>query len=171
MQRETTIRALAILTGLGFIALDQWVKVLALASLHTQSFHYGTAVAGLEVALSLNPGAFLSLGAGLAPQLKQLIFVGAVGAVVCWALWWALANISVSRSKAAAVYGIALGGASNLLDRLFRQGHVVDYLIANLGPLHTGVFNLADVSITLGALALMLGMLREPHTPTVTSQE
>ena len=45
---------------------------------------------------------------------------------------------------------IALGGAGNLIDRVFRDGHVVDYLVVNVGPLHTGVFNLADIAITLG---------------------
>jgi signal peptidase II len=48
-----------------------------------------------------------------------------------------------------------LGGASNLIDRVFREGHVVDYMVLNLGSVHTGVFNIADVAIMVGAGMLL----------------
>lgn len=51
--------------------------------------------------------------------------------------------------------------SSNLIDRAFRDGHVVDCLILNLGALHTGVFNLADIAIMTGAGALLLTELRK----------
>ncbi|WP_407364695.1 signal peptidase II [Pseudomonas luteola] len=54
---------------------------------------------------------------------------------------WALLRWKANPTKAIAIYFIALGGASNLLDRLFRDGHLVDYLILNLSSLHTGLFN------------------------------
>ena len=57
----------------------------------------------------------------------------------------------------------ALGGASNLIDRVLRDGHVVDYLVLNLGSLHTGVFNLADIAIMAGAAALLVAELRKPR--------
>lgn len=155
MQQAIFHRALVILMGVAFIVLDQWVKALALVGLDHQSFHFGGSRIGLEVALSLNPGAFLSLGAGLSPQVKQLIFVAGVGVVVCWGIGWALSRWTASAGRAAAVYFIALGGASNLIDRVYREGHVVDYLFVNLGPIHTGVFNIADIAIVAGALALV----------------
>lgn len=151
------------LAGLAFIALDQWVKVIALAKLPSESFRYGGEYAWLDIALSLNPGAFLSLGAQLAPMLKQAIFVGAVAMVVGWAIWWALSRWNVDTAKAAAVYLIALGGASNLIDRVYREGHVVDYLMLNLGTLHTGVFNIADIAITGGALYLLFEGIFKPR--------
>jgi signal peptidase II len=43
------------------------------------------------------------------------------------------------------------GGASNLVDRLL-SGRVVDFAILRAGPLHTGVFNLADAAILGGAI-------------------
>ncbi|ROM95067.1 signal peptidase II [Pseudomonas brassicacearum] len=153
-------RLFAVLIGLGFIALDQWVKVQALLTLQSHSFRLGGNFAWLNIALSLNAGAFLSLGAGLAPGVKQLIFIVGVAAFVCWATWWALACWVSSPVKAAAVYFIALGGASNLIDRVFREGHVVDYLILNLGSVHTGVFNIADIAIMVGTGVLLLDELR-----------
>ncbi|KOP52213.1 peptidase A8 [Pseudomonas coronafaciens pv. porri] len=154
-------RFFALLIGLGFIALDQGVKLQALGALKSGSFRFGGSFLWLDIALSLNPGAFLSLGAGLAPGLKQVIFIVGVAAVVCWATWWALARWTSSPRRSAAVYLLALGGASNLLDRVFREGHVVDYLVLNLGAMHTGVFNIADVAIMVGAGMLLWIELRK----------
>ena len=163
MQRFLKSRFFAICLGLGFIGLDQWVKLLALLHLDANSFKWGNNSAGIDLGLSLNPGAFLSLGAGLAPDVKQLIFIVGVGIVVVWAAGWALARWKRALGKAAAVYLIALGGGSNLLDRAFRGGHVVDYLVLKLGHLHTGVFNIADMAIMGGAAVLVLDGLRRPR--------
>ena len=42
------------------------------------------------------------------------------------------------------------GGASNWIDRVLR-GSVVDFLNVGIGPLRTGVFNMSDVAIMVGA--------------------
>ncbi|WNW10185.1 signal peptidase II [Pseudomonas sp. DTU_2021_1001937_2_SI_NGA_ILE_001] len=154
--------AFALVAGVLFILFDQWVKLVALTRLAHESLRYGSSSLWLDVALSLNPGAFLSLGAGLPLLLKQAIFVIAVGLVVAWAIRWSLSHWSIATAKAAAVYLIALGGASNLFDRVYRDGHVVDYLVLNLGSLHTGVFNIADMAIMAGAFYLIVEGLRRP---------
>jgi signal peptidase II len=54
--------------------------------------------------------------------------------------------------------GLALfvaGGASNLADRVTR-GSVIDFMSVGSGPLRTGIFNVADAAIMLGA-GLVLG--------------
>jgi signal peptidase II len=160
MEHVMRKRLFAVLIGIAFVAIDQLVKLLALHSLQIDSFRFGSSYAWLDVALSLNPGAFLSLGAGLAPGVKQLIFILGVGAVVCWAIGWAFTHWAQSPRKAVAIYFIALGGASNLIDRVFREGHVVDYLILNLGSVHTGVFNIADIAIMAGAAVLLVSEFR-----------
>jgi signal peptidase II len=43
------------------------------------------------------------------------------------------------------------GGFSNLLDRLYNDGLVVDFMNAGIGPVRTGIFNLADVAIMAGS--------------------
>ncbi|MNE97816.1 Lipoprotein signal peptidase [compost metagenome] len=65
------------------------------------------------------------------------------------------------------MYFIALGGISNLIDRVARDGHVVDYLVLNLGSLHTGVFNLADIAIMAGAVVLAVDGLTKPSKAKV----
>lgn len=156
-------RTFALLAGLAFIAVDQLVKLLALVSLHAHSFKIGANPINLALELSLNPGAFLSLGAALPPQVKQLIFIVGVAVVVAWALWWSLSNWNQPLRKVLPLYAIALGGIANLIDRVFRDGHVVDYMVLNVGPAHTGVFNIADIAITVGALYLMMDVFMKPR--------
>lgn len=162
MQQALKGRVWILATGIAFIVVDQLVKLLALSSLQAQSLRFGDRPLNLALELSLNPGAFLSVGAGLPPLVKQLIFIIGVAVVVAWAGYWALKHWAVSGRKAVALYSIALGGMGNLIDRVFRDGHVVDYLIVNLGPLHTGVFNLADIAITAGALMLAWDLFAKP---------
>ncbi len=54
------------------------------------------------------------------------------------------------------ILGCALG---NLIDRL-RAGSVVDFLDFHLGQYHWPAFNLADSAVVIGAIALMIEVLR-----------
>ena len=47
------------------------------------------------------------------------------------------------------------GGFSNLIDRLLNDGAVVDFVSVGVGNLRTGIFNLADGAIMLGAGILL----------------
>lgn len=156
-------RTFALFAGIAFVAIDQLVKLLALVSLQSNSFKFGASPLNLALELSLNPGAFLSLGAALPTQVKQLIFIAGVAVVVAWALGWSLSNWNQPLRKVLPLYAIALGGIANLIDRVFRDGHVVDYMVLNVGPTHTGVFNIADIAITAGALFLMLDLIVKPR--------
>ena len=52
------------------------------------------------------------------------------------------------------------GGFSNLMDRLLNNGTVVDFVSVGVGNLRTGIFNLADVAIMIGAgILLAWGLL------------
>ncbi|HSC77458.1 MAG TPA: signal peptidase II, partial [Candidatus Acidoferrales bacterium] len=56
--------------------------------------------------------------------------------------------------------GLILGGAlGNLIDRL-RAGSVVDFLDFHLGRYHWPAFNLADSAVVIGAIALIIEVLR-----------
>jgi signal peptidase II len=46
------------------------------------------------------------------------------------------------------------GGTSNFIDRVTRKGLVTDFVFLRAGPLHTGIFNVADVMIMVGIAAL-----------------
>jgi signal peptidase II len=56
----------------------------------------------------------------------------------------------------AAAIGLVIGGAlGNVADRL-RHGAVVDFLDLHIGSLHWPVFNVADASITVGVLLILI---------------
>ena len=55
------------------------------------------------------------------------------------------------------------GGTSNWIDRVI-QGSVVDFLNVGIGPLRTGIFNIADVAIMVGAGLVALGALRKDQS-------
>jgi signal peptidase II len=47
-----------------------------------------------------------------------------------------------------------------LIDRVIYDGRVVDFLNAGIGPIRTGVFNVADMAITTGAILLLIDSVR-----------
>ena len=51
--------------------------------------------------------------------------------------------------------GAFAGGAANLINRL-PDGTVVDFINVGVGPVRTGIFNVADIAITLGVGLLMI---------------
>ena len=51
------------------------------------------------------------------------------------------------------------GGIGNLIDRLANDGRVIDFMQVGVGWLRTGVFNVADMAITLGAACLLASSL------------
>lgn len=46
------------------------------------------------------------------------------------------------------------GGLGNLVDRIMNDGRVIDFMDIGIGSLRTGIFNVADVCITIGVLLL-----------------
>jgi len=64
----------------------------------------------------------------------------------------------------AAVALLFAGGVGNLIDRVTSGGSVVDFIKLGIGPVRTGIFNVADVAITVGALILLSAALRRQST-------
>jgi signal peptidase II len=106
-----------------------------------------------------NTGGFLSLGATLPPALRTVLFTTCTGALL-----FVLAGAAIRlRWRGWSLFGVTLlvaGGSSNWADRLAHGGSVVDFLNIGLGPLRTGIFNVADVAIMLGMALLLLGQFQ-----------
>jgi signal peptidase II len=105
-----------------------------------------------------NPGGFLSLGASWPSAIRTMFFAVATGVILL-----ALTVVAVrGRRDKWSSLGFALflaGGLSNWVDRITR-GSVVDFLNIGVGPVRTGVFNVADVAIMLGAAIFVLAEIR-----------
>lgn len=109
-----------------------------------------------------NPGAFLSLGAELPAAVRRAVFTVGSGLLLLALGGFVLLQRQAGRLETIAVALIVGGGVSNLVDRVLRDGRVVDFVQLVFGPLHTGIFNVADVALTTGALLLLVGGLRRP---------
>jgi signal peptidase II len=107
----------------------------------------------LRLEYAENAGAFLSLGADWPAWARHSVLAAGT------ALLLAVIAIAAVRNRwsGPALVGASLictGGASNLVDRLVR-GSVVDFINVGVGPVRTGIFNVADLAITLGVVLLV----------------
>jgi signal peptidase II len=97
-----------------------------------------------------NTGAFLGMGAALPEEVRFWILIVFVSVMLIGMLTFIL---TYPEMDALSLIGGGLvigGGFSNLLDRLFRGGAVVDFMNVGVGNLRTGIFNVADLAIVFG---------------------
>ena len=117
----------------------------------------GVRLAGGVVQLQLiaNPGAFLSLGANLPEAVRQLLLMGLVPLGLALLAFFVWRSPHASRGQLVALGLVSGGGLANWLDRLLNDGTVTDFVSLGVGPLRTGIFNVADVAIVVGVLLLL----------------
>jgi signal peptidase II len=118
----------------------------------------------LRLQYAENRGGFLSVGADLPEWARTAIF--SVGTAVAL-LAYVITALMLPLDRIAIV-GLCLlfaGGLSNLTDRLL-HGRVIDFLNIGVGPLRTGIFNVADVAVMIGAVVLITAYFRTGGTPT-----
>ena len=108
-----------------------------------------------------NSGAFLSLGSSLPEHWRQLIFTVFVGVFLFGLMFYLLLGRDLSFNNITCLSLICGGGLSNLIDRIAYDGRVVDFLNVGIGPLRTGIFNVADMAITAGAILLAIDGFRK----------
>ncbi|HEY2498292.1 MAG TPA: signal peptidase II [Candidatus Angelobacter sp.] len=107
-----------------------------------------------------NPGAAFSLFAESTSPFKSALLISfslAALVVVALLLWRSRAEFNASTLALSLILGGALG---NLWDRL-TEGKVTDFLDFYVGIHHWPPFNVADSAIVVGALLLLLRMLRK----------
>jgi signal peptidase II len=149
--------ALLLLLLLGTIGCDQATKRWAHASL-AQSAARSYLGNTFTLEYAENPGAFLSLGADWPPRARFVLFTSGA------ALLLVFGTVALMRHSASLVPIVGLilflgGGMSNLVDR-FTRGTVIDFMNVGFGPLRTGIFNVADVAIMVGAAVAMFSWSR-----------
>jgi signal peptidase II len=114
-----------------------------------------------------NPGAFLGLGASWSPLVRSLVFqvgngIFLIGVVI------AASRRRWSKIGTAGLILFLAGSLSNLVDRV-AMGSVIDFLNIGIGPVRTGIFNVADMAILAGAGCLLWESLRNSYTSAVSS--
>lgn len=105
-----------------------------------------------------NPGSAM----GLFPVGRWVLVAVSAAAVVFLVYLYVTSRPRrpVRLSAMAAILGGALG---NLVDRVFYDGLVVDFIDLGLGSHRFYTFNVADMGVSLGGLVLFLSLLRGDH--------
>jgi signal peptidase II len=155
--------ALVLLSIFCTVGCDRVTKEWAYHSLRTtppRSYLHDT----VRVLYTENTGAFLGMGGTLPPTVRFWMFTVGSGALLLGLLAWTVRRPTSLLATIAPALIIG-GGLANILDRA-GDGGVIDFMNLGIGPLRTGIFNVADMAITLGVVLLLL----RRHAPTPAKQ-
>lgn len=156
--RARVYDALAFLTAILVLVLDQWTKAWVVANL-SPSF-LGPRISLISDYLTLyyikNNGAAFSL---FANSIVLVILIAlAIGVIA----YFYIRNINAGSLWYKLIFGLIIGGAlSNLIDRVRHGGYVVDFISFNIPQLnfHFAIFNIADAAISVGVVLLFVTLL------------
>lgn len=140
-----------LLVTLGCDRATKYLAVVHLEGAAPRSYFHNA----VRLEYAENTGAFLSLGANLPDGIRTALLVVGVSLLLIVVAFLAIRR----RWTGVPLAGVALmwaGGASNLIDRV-ANGSVVDFLNVGLGSLRTGIFNVADIAVMLGAILIVVG--------------
>ena len=108
-----------------------------------------------RITFAKNEGAFLSLFGTLSDSLRYLLLVVGNGIFMAVLVLWLLGTPRIDRWNCVAWALVFVGGVGNLIDRI-RFHAVIDFLNLGIGSsFRTGIFNVADMAITVGFVMLV----------------
>jgi len=164
MNSSRTLRFLAaLLVLLSTAGCDQATKHLARTELTPWR---STPLAGgfIEFTLAENPGTFLSLGASLPEPIRHGLLTIGIGIGLTCLLAYLVRAATLRWTSFLALTLVWAGGMSNLVDRFARKGLVTDFILLRVGPIHTGIFNVADLAIVAGLIIFAASLQRAGKT-------
>jgi signal peptidase II len=144
------------LLAFAIILLDQLTKALATAHLEYAVPH--TVFPGFDLVLAHNYGAAFSFFADSGGWQRWGLAGIAVAASVFIVIW--LLRLPPRQMLLGAALACILGGAlGNLWDRML-LGYVVDFISVYYGEWRFATFNVADISLNVGAFLIVLDIFR-----------
>ncbi len=155
------------------IAVDQISKVLIRSYVDLRTFTQpGERISLIGDAFIMmnveNEGAFLGMGSDLNPVLKIILLLILPIVVLGMVLRHVFNDKSLDRLSLFAFASIIGGGLANIYDRIV-YGRVTDFLFIDLGGVFkTGVFNMADLSVTTGMIILIFANVFKKKKPLET---
>ena len=101
-----------------------------------------------------NDGAFLGMGGDLNPTLKLFVLLLIPAAVLLFVLYYMFKEKHMDKLSLIGFSCVVGGGIANVFDR-FVYGSVTDFLFIDLEFVRTGIFNIADLSVTTGMILIL----------------
>lgn len=117
-----------------------------------------------------NKGAFLGMGADLNPTLRLIFLLILPILVLGYVGYYIFKHKELDKMSLIAFCCIIGGGIANVFDRII-LGSVTDFFFIDLGGVFkTGIFNIADMSVTTGMIMLLVtsfktGKKSSPNKP------
>jgi signal peptidase II len=150
--RRILVIGLVMLTCVG---CDQAAKTYATLNLANRP---SIAIFGeiFRLQYSENTGAMLGIGGDLPESTRFWLFVVFDGCALLGILAYSILGKNLRTADVLSFSLILGGGTGNLIDRLFKGGVVIDFMILTLGSLKTAIFNIADTAVMSGLLLLAI---------------
>lgn len=143
-----------LLLFIALIGLDRWTKVIAkkeLTDKNTLTYFHDT----IRLVYIENTGAFLSLGAEWPRWISYIVFIGIPFFLLLMLGFYLVRKIDHTKNIILFSFLLIIaGGMGNIIDRIFYDMHVSDFLNFGIGSLRTGILNLADIYVTAGVIML-----------------
>ena len=143
------------------IAVDQISKILVRANIQPRTdINPGERISLIGDAFIMlnveNSGAFLGMGSDLNPTLRIILLLILPIIVLGFVLHYIFKDKTLDNWSLFAFASIIGGGIANVYDRIV-YGSVTDFFFIDLGGVfRTGIFNMADLSVTTGMIILLL---------------
>lgn len=117
-----------------------------------------------------NAGAFLGMGSDFNPILKTILLLILPILVLLLVTIYLFREKKLDRNSVIGFCCVIGGGMANIYDRLV-YGEVTDFLHIDFGgPIRTGIFNFADVSVMVGMGFLLLANFKNNKTPKIKNE-
>ena len=166
MKAKTSLRILLILSVIFInIGCDQVSKIMVRRNIMFYEtigyFNNHLVITKVE-----NTGAFLSMGNGLSRSKRKILLLVIPAVFLVFGFFYLLSRSTISKTTLTGFSFVIGGGIANIFDRIF-YGSVTDFLYIDLGFFHTGVFNLADMSIVTGIVVVLIHFLFRKKYPAL----
>ena len=140
------------------VVVDAFTKLLAVDRL--VPIHVPHPVLGEFVRLTLVYNRGAAFGLHLGPWSRGLFIVLTFVALgVLWSLY--RTSAPSARARVLALTSVAAGALGNLVDRVRSPRGVVDFIDVGIGAWRYPTFNVADIAVSCGAIALAVVLWRE----------
>lgn len=137
------------------IAVDQYSKAVAEKNLRGEPTVH---VVGDFFILKYaeNNGAFLSMFSSFPKKVRVISLILFPSIFLLLFIVYIITQKDMNNYILSAYSLIIGGGVSNLIDRIFNNEFVIDFMNVGIGPVRSGIFNVADLAIVAGVVMLLI---------------